>query len=92
MLGRLNSYVSDYEYIFKSKTKCVFDKAQLYCKVVFVNELAYIERISEEMFVNYHLMQHFISESPWDHRELMDQISLDVSRSLPKKKLTGLII
>ena len=92
MLGRLDSYVSDYEYIFKSKTKCVFDKAQLYCKGVLVSELTNIERISEEMFANYHQMQHFISESPWDHQELMDKVALDVSRSLPGKKLTGLII
>ena len=59
---------------------------------MFVSELTNIERISEEMFANYHQMQHFISESPWDHQELMDKVALDVSRSLPGKKLTGLII
>ena len=57
-----------------------------------MSELSNIERISEEMFANYHQMQHFISESPWDYRKLMDQVALDVSRSLPKRKLTGLII
>ena len=57
-----------------------------------MSELTNIERISEEMFANYHQMQHFISESPWDHRELMDKAALDVSRSLPSKKLTSLII
>jgi len=44
------------------------------------------------MFANYHQMQHFITESPWDYRALMDQVSGDVSRSLPKRKLTGLLI
>jgi SRSO17 transposase len=73
-------------------TKRFFDKAQSYCRGIFVSELRNIERISEEMFVDYHQMQHFISNSPWDYRELMDQVSLDVSRSLPKQKLTGLII
>ena len=92
MLGRMDSYIYDYEHIFKSKTRCVFTKAQLYCKDVFVRELSNTERVSEEMFANYHQMQHFISESPWDYRELMDQVSLDVIRSLPRKKLTGLII
>ena len=92
MLGRMDSYISDYEHIFRSKIKCVFDKAQIYCKGVFVSELSNIERISEEMFVNYHQMQHFISESPWNHRELIDKAALDVSGSLPSNKLTGLII
>ncbi len=44
------------------------------------------------MFANYHQMQHFITESTWDYRALMDQVSKDVSNSLPKRKLTGLII
>jgi SRSO17 transposase len=92
MLGRLHSYISDYEYIFRSKTKRFFDKAQVYCHGIFMSELTNIERISEEMFANYHQMQHFITESPWNYRELMDKIALDVSRSLPTRKLTGLII
>ncbi len=57
-----------------------------------MSELSNIERISEEMFANYHQMQHFITESTWDYRALMDQVSKDVSNSLPKRKLTGLII
>lgn len=44
------------------------------------------------MFANYHQMQHFITESTWDYRALMDQVAKDVSNSLPKRKLTGLII
>ncbi len=54
--------------------------------------LSNIERISEEMFANYHQMQHFITESNWGYRPLMDQVSNDVGNSLPKRKLTGLII
>ena len=92
MLGRFDSYISDYEYIFRSKTKRFFDKAQTYCQGIFLSELSNIERVSEEMFANYHQMQHFISNSPWDHRELIDQVAQDVSGSLPKRKLTGLII
>ncbi|MDR0612529.1 MAG: transposase [Dysgonamonadaceae bacterium] len=92
MLGRFNSYLSEYEDIFKSKTKRFFDKAKLYCEGIFMSELSNIERISEEMFANCHQMQHFITESPWDYRLLLDQVALDVSKSLPKQKLTGLII
>jgi SRSO17 transposase len=57
-----------------------------------MSELSNIERISEEMFADYHQMQHFITDSPWDHRTLIDQVASDVSGSLPKRKLTGLII
>lgn len=85
-------YLSDYKDVFKSKTKRFFDKARTYCYGIFMSELSNIERISEEMCADYHQMQHFITESPWDHRELIDKASLDVSRNLPKQKLTGLII
>lgn len=92
MLGRLEAYVAEYEHVFRSKTKRFFDKAQTYCQGIFMSELSNIERVSEEMFANYHQMQHFISDSPWDYRELIDQVAVDVSQSLPKQKLTGLII
>jgi len=92
MLGRFESYISDYEHIFRSKTKRFFDRAKTYCQGIFLSELSNIERISEEMFANYHQMQHFISNSPWDHRELIDKVAFDVSQSLPKRKLTGLLI
>jgi SRSO17 transposase len=92
MLSRLDTYIADYEHIFRSKTKRFFSRAQVYCQGIFMSELCNIERISEEMFINYHQMQHFISESPWDHRKLLDQVALYVSGSLPKRKLTGLII
>lgn len=51
-----------------------------------------IERISEEMESNYHQMQHFISESNWDGRQVIDKVAKDVSSILPKHKLTGLVI
>ena len=44
------------------------------------------------MNVNYFQMQHFITESNWSARELMDQVARDVSATLPKRKLTALII
>jgi SRSO17 transposase len=92
MLSRLGSYLSDYEDIFRTKTKRFFDKAKIYCQGVFMSQMCNIERISEEMFANYHQMQHFISDSPRDHCRLIDQVELDVSCSLPKRKLTGLLI
>ena len=37
-------------------------------------------------------MQHFITESAWDFRQLLDQTVLTVSAVLPERKLTGLIV
>jgi SRSO17 transposase len=51
-----------------------------------------IERISEDLGANYHQMQHFITESNWDHMILINQVAQEVSQVLPKRKLTGLII
>lgn len=56
------------------------------------SELRNIERISEDLDANYHQMQHFITESNWDERSVIDQVSREVSSILPKRKLTGLII
>jgi SRSO17 transposase len=57
-----------------------------------LSELNNIERISETLDAEYHKMQHFISDSTWNARSLMDQVATDVSSSLPKQTLTGLLI
>ncbi len=41
---------------------------------------------------NYFQMQHFITESNWSARQLMNQVAREVSLTLPKKKLTALVI
>jgi len=51
-----------------------------------------IERISEDIGADYYQMQHFITESNWDARELIDKVAGSVSSILPKRKMTGLII
>jgi SRSO17 transposase len=76
---RLNDHLIDY-------------KPELYTKGIVQSQLRNIERISEDLDVNYHQMQHFITESNWDERSVIDQVSKEVSSILPKRKLTGLII
>jgi len=51
-----------------------------------------IGRISEDTGVGNYQMQHFITESNWDARELIDKVAGSVSFILPKRKMTGLII
>lgn len=51
-----------------------------------------IERISEDQGLDYFQMQHFITESAWDARSVIDQSAITVSSVLPKRKMTALII
>jgi SRSO17 transposase len=81
-----------YEPIFRNRTKTFFDKAELHTKGIVQSQLRNIERISEDLNASYHLMQHFITESNWDERAVIEQVSREVSSIFPKRKLTGLII
>ena len=40
----------------------------------------------------YDAKMEFISDSNWDSRAVIDQVAKDVSQSLPKQTLTGLLI
>lgn len=57
-----------------------------------LSDLNNIERISEALDADYHVLHHFISDSNWDARAVMDKVAKDVSDSLPKATLTGLLI
>lgn len=92
MAQRLSDHIVEYKHVFCNKTKKFFDKAEHYTKGIVQSELRNIERISEDLDANYHQMQHFITESKWDARSVIDQVSKEVSSTLPKRKLTGLII
>jgi len=92
MASRLGLHLSDYKHIFKNKTKRFFIKAEIYTQGLLLTENRNIEKLCEEMDFNYNQMQHFITESNWSARELIDQVSKDVNSLLPRQKLTGLII
>jgi SRSO17 transposase len=89
---RLKTHLVDYQYVFRNKTKVFFDKADQYTSGIVLSEQRNIERISEDTGTNYHQMQHFITESNWDEREIINKVATEVSHVLPKRKLTGLII
>lgn len=92
MSKRLSDHFTSYSHIFCNRTKRFFDKAELYTKGIMQSRLRNIERISEDLDAQYHQMQHFITESNWDERAAIDQVSKEVNSILPKRKLTGLII
>jgi SRSO17 transposase len=89
---RFGFHIADYQHIFRNRTKIFHSKAEIYTKGVLLSHIRNIEQISEDMGVDYFQMQHFITESNWDSRMLIDQVARDVSKTLPKRKLTGLII
>lgn len=88
-MERFSVHLIEYQSIFKNKTKVCFDKAELYTQGIIKSNMRNIERISEELGANYHQMQHFITESNWNGREVIDKVAKDVSTSLPKFKLTA---
>jgi len=70
-----------------------FDKAEKYTQGLFLSRLRNIERICESVHSSdYFQMQHFISDAKWDARQVMDHVAVRTSITLPKRKLTGLII
>jgi len=44
------------------------------------------------MNFSYPQMQHLITEFTWSVRQLMDQAARDISATLPRRKLTALIV
>ena len=50
-----------------------------------LEETRNLEKISETMNSDYYQMQHFITESNWSARRLMDQVAREVSGTLPKE-------
>jgi SRSO17 transposase len=86
-------YLSDYQWIFRNKTKMFFDKAQVYSQGILQSQRNNIEQICETLGdFDYFKMQHFISESNWSARDSINQAAVQTSKLLPKRKLTGLII
>ena len=90
---RLEEYLSDYQWVFKNRTKKFFDKAQQYTQGLLVSRLRNIEQISDTLGTrDYFQLQHFITESNWDAQNAIDLAAKQTSKALPKRKLTGLII
>jgi len=90
---RFVSYLSDYQGIYQSKTKSSFDKAIKYSQGILISNNRNIEQICDSLKdSDYYQMQHFISDSPWKSQNAMDLAASQVSRALPARKLTGLLV
>jgi SRSO17 transposase len=84
--------LEEFKEVFKLKTRTVFDKAEKFIRGIYLSPYRNIERISEEIQEDYFSLQHFISDSQWDYRLLIDKISQKTNQIIPREKLVSLII
>ena len=82
----MRCHIAEYESVFRNRTKRFFDNANKYTEGIIRSEMRNIGRISEDTGVDYYQMQHFITESHWDARELIDKVAGRVSSDSAEKK------
>lgn len=86
-------YVADIQYVFRTGNRNVFKTATDYLQGLWRSKLSNLEKITQTGLPdNYHKLQHFISDSPWDHRKLMDHVALQSGKTFNQKKLIGLYL
>jgi len=85
--------IVDIQHVFRTGNRTVFKTATDYLQGLWRSKLSNLEKITQTGLPdNYHKLQHFISDSPWDHSKLMDHVALESVKSLNQKKLIGLYI
>ncbi len=83
----------DYRSCFETETRSVSEHARAYLSGLLMKApRKNMERIEEYVEgCAYESMQHFLSDSPWDHKIVLDRVALDV-RDLFGESETALII
>jgi len=90
---RLTSHLTDIQSVFQVNKHNVVKTAKDYIQGIWLSRLSNLEKITETgLPENYYSLQHFISDSPWDPQKLMNHVSQEASRTIPKQKLVGLHI
>lgn len=85
--------IADIHYVFQTGNRNVFKTATDYLHGLWISKLSNLEKITQTGIPdNYHQLQHFISDSPWDHRKVMDHVALESGKTFNQKKLTGLYL
>lgn len=82
-----------YKKYFVTKTRSVVEQSRHYLSGLAQAIRKNVERMTEVVSdSDYQSLHHFISDSPWDHRPVMDQVARDCDRLLGGSQDTGLII
>ena len=72
---------------YKSRTRDQGKNLLLYFKGLFQSKKRNIERMGETVLSSdYHALQHFISQAPWDHRGVINQVSQELNTQLKEEK------
>lgn len=72
-----------YSKYFFTKTRSVVEQSKGYLNGLMLAAKKNVERMIEVVpDSNYQSLHHFISESPWDHQPVMDQVAKDCDRLL----------
>ena len=84
LVDHLTDYVQDYEQVLKTETRDTSLLAEQYLSGLLQTERGKgnIERMLEEVEIagdGYQQVQHFVSDSPWDAREVMAKVARDTS-------------
>jgi SRSO17 transposase len=74
--SRFTKYITSNYNLFRTRTSIQVSNALKYCKGLFQSQKRNMERMCEKVEdSDYFEIQHFISDSPWDHRAVMDQVA-----------------
>jgi len=90
----LASYIERYGDLFKVYRRENKEKARQYLEGLFHEGKHNIERMNERISDSYYQqLHHFISVSPWDHKQVIASLSKDISRLFEKRAgSVGLIL
>jgi len=70
---------------FTSRTRNVNEQSRKYLFGLIQSEKRNMERMAEVVpDINDQSYQHFVSESPWSHRDVLDQVAHDVDAAFEK--------
>jgi SRSO17 transposase len=88
-----SDFSSRFRSFFRNKTRSVEQQARQYLSGLMQAERKNMLRMEEIVpDSNEQSLQHFLSNSPWDHRAVMDQVALDVDAELGGHEDTMLMI
>jgi len=87
------SHHTQYHNFFIVNTKSVVKQSQHYLFGLLQSNKANIERMEEFVLdSDYESMQHFISDSPWEHQPVLNQIAKDANRLIGNQQNSCLFI
>ncbi len=93
MSCRFVSYSARFSSFFKTKTRSVTSQASQYLKGLTQARKKNMERMAERIpNSDDQSLQHFLSNSPWDERPVIDQVAHDANILLKNHPDTGLYI